>query len=336
VISRIIGAALMRRKIRFLFLLISIPAIAANFGANEVTFGGELLRDGVFLPGMEGKLFTGDSNEGAQRYFFEFSSSVNDVEVTLQKGRLIEVLPNDTLESMLEEMGRGNIVRFRLWSRATQYKGKNYLFPTYYLPMVKKIVEAAVREKIPIKDANIVRQKTQKKESGEVVKKAQVITSVNEVNDILSLPEEVLKKIQGKEKEAGSEPNEASESVEKDKLRTVTTKEQRIEIETGPRPLYRPNPILVDRLGDIIKADDKGFGQVGKYKFVPNAFGYGISRDNFILLPCQALEQAEKSLLESPDQLRYEAAGITANFKGQKYLLLYRTIRAHSHGNFMR
>jgi len=334
-LSRFYGAALMGKEIMILFLSVAMPAVAAVSAAVKAGSGGKVLRGGVFLPGVEGKLIAGDSNEGVKGYFFEFSSRVNVEEGGLTKGRLVQVLPTNTLENMLDEMEKGNVVRFYLWSRVTQYKRKNYLFPTYYLPIEKKVAEEVAGKETPVNNKG-VEHKAEKGQTGEVIEQGLRRASVNEANDILSIPQEVLKKMEEVGGEDGAEPNEVLEQQEQSKIRPETEKVRKVEIEVGKRPKYRRNPLLVDRIGYIVKADDKPCGEVGNYKFVPNAFGQGVSKESFILLPCQTMEEAERGLWASPDEVRYEVAGIVASFRGQKYLLLHRAVQVRSYGNFIR
>ena len=70
--------------------------------------------------------------------------------------------------------------------------------------------------------------------------------------------------------------------------------------------------------------------------FVPDAFGWNVGKTRYELLPCGVLEQALQTQAASPERIRFSVAGLVTEFKGKKYLLLQRTIRAYGHGNFVK
>lgn len=75
--------------------------------------------------------------------------------------------------------------------------------------------------------------------------------------------------------------------------------------------------------------------QKGKVKFFrPDAFGQNISRHQYLLLPCNALKAAEKEMPRSPGRERYNVSGLITSYKGRNYILLRRTVRTYTNGNF--
>ncbi|MBC8379401.1 MAG: hypothetical protein H8E62_09515 [Planctomycetes bacterium] len=90
-----------------------------------------------------------------------------------------------------------------------------------------------------------------------------------------------------------------------------------------------------------VTGDSNLIGRAGYLKkegkvryFQPNAFGYKVDTSKYILLPCGTLESSEKKMDKSPGRQRYEVSGLVTVYKGRQYLLLRRTVRTYSNGNF--
>jgi hypothetical protein len=88
-----------------------------------------------------------------------------------------------------------------------------------------------------------------------------------------------------------------------------------------------PMSLLVDVIGVVSVGPD---GPV----FTPDAYGWNISRTCYKLLPCGVLEQTLQRQAASPDLLRFSIAGLVTEFKGRRYLLLQRAVRAYDYGDF--
>ena len=91
----------------------------------------------------------------------------------------------------------------------------------------------------------------------------------------------------------------------------------------------------------VVTGDVNLIGRVGYLKqnkkikyFQPNAFGQNISRNQFILLPCEMLEVAENKMQKSPGRQRYNVSGLVTHYKGRNYMLLRRAVRTFTNGNF--
>lgn len=279
------------------------------------------LRDGFVLTGVDGKL-TGtdsndirfqDSNEGSQshyisfgvpkRWFFEFDLDVRDDKAVVKAGTSLELLPSSTLEKMTADMEKraavspvrskspkatavpsvrtSNGASYRLWGRVTKYKGKNFIFPIYFLPLGKT-------KRPPPSTLQESREKTG--------------PTLNDPNDALTIPKEILEKL---------------------KTRKILRPEQL------KKPLeLKQDSILADRTGFVVRQDD------GRLVFVFDALGRNVQQIILRLLPCQALESAEQEQSTEADRLQFKIAGILTKYKGNHYLLLERTTRVYSHGNF--
>ncbi|MBA7626561.1 hypothetical protein ES703_34013 [subsurface metagenome] len=90
----------------------------------------------------------------------------------------------------------------------------------------------------------------------------------------------------------------------------------------------KQDSILADRTGFVVRQGDS------RLVFVFDALGRNVQQISLRLLPCQALESAEHRQSAEVDPLRFKIAGILTKYKGNHYLLLERTIRVYSHGNF--
>jgi len=88
-----------------------------------------------------------------------------------------------------------------------------------------------------------------------------------------------------------------------------------------------PNRVLVDAVGFIERRESL-------LAFVPDALGRNVSGLRYELLPCRALEEAERRMAASPERIRIKVAGVVTTYQGKKYLLLQRVTRVYNHGNF--
>ena len=84
---------------------------------------------------------------------------------------------------------------------------------------------------------------------------------------------------------------------------------------------------LIGRAG-YLKQKDKV-----KY-FQPNAFGLKVDQHQYLLLPSQAVEEAEKEMQKTPGRQRYNISGLVTSYKGRNYILLRRAVRTYNNGNF--
>jgi len=252
--------------------LISVISMEPGFGASKVREGA--LRDGFLLAGVDGKLLTQDSND---RWLFELGTDVNDGRFFVKTGSAIELLPSSGLEKMTYDVKKRSSGNYRLWGKVTKYEDKNFIFPTYFLPLSKV-------------------------ESQEIQQPEQPAPqSLNEPNDVIRMPDEVLKKLGGR--------------------RIIRTEE----LEKGL--VLESDSMLADRIGFIE-------GEKINSKLVLDALGRNARRISFRLLPCIALEHAQQQQMSELEAVRFKTAGIVTRYKGEYYLLLQRAISVYTHGNF--
>jgi hypothetical protein len=283
-------------------LLLTYPAI---FAADK---NSELLRDGFFINGVDGKL-VGPDDKGV--YKFVADADISDDKAVIKAGTAVEVLASTGLSKMVENLpaapsasrDEASLARraqhgekaepgcgFRLWARVTTYRGRNYIFPVYFLPF-KQIdrEKQAQTSAFPPKGGP---------EGGR--------PTINEPNDPLSIPPEILEKLtSGKTIEPISALLPADRGLE-----------------------LKQDHILADRTGYIVKQGN------GQYAFVFDALGRNIDKTTITLLPCQTLEKAVSGSASGGEAIRFKAAGIVTKYQDNFYLLLQRTSRVYSNGNF--
>lgn len=127
---------------------------------------------------------------------------------------------------------------------------------------------------------------------------------INEEGDAVIIPEEIIEKL---------------------KTRRVVRPEK-----LGGKFDLKQDSILVDRTGYIKKLAD------GTKVFAFDALGRNVQQVKLQLLPCEAIEKAERKQARHPERLRFKVAGIVTKYKGRYYLLLQRVTRVYSYGNFGR
>ena len=199
-----------------LVFFISVVPATPGLGA-EIIRETPLLRDGFVMNGVDGNLIGPDSNDV---WFFELSSDVNDYRTIIKAGTKLELLRSSALEKMTADMKTRTTAAYRLWNgRVTKYKGRNYIFPNFFLPINTK-------KKKP----------TQKKDSlTEPGPERDLV--VDDSNDVLIMPPEVIEKLRLKR----SAPSA---------LRLEKNAEQ------STQTTRSTNLVLVDRTGFLIRQED--------------------------------------------------------------------------------
>lgn len=149
-----------------LFTLLLLMATAACADTAKQS----LLADGFVLTGVDGRLI--NSSDG-NRWLFRLDSETSDDKSTLPAGTTIELLDCATLEKMTDDVKNRSEPDYRLWGRVTRYKGRNFLFPGYFLPLSR---------------AEQPTQQTQPKGPDSAV-------AINEPNDPLAIPQQIIEQL---------------------------------------------------------------------------------------------------------------------------------------------
>lgn len=273
----------MAKKLILLVLVFSVCSVAVGAGKTRRT----VLPGGLALASVDGILTPPDSNG---TYFFKFDSDVKSGRGLIKPGTNIELLLSAGLEKLIENSKNNPKANYKLWGRVTKYNNRNFLFPTYFLSI------------------NQIKRPELGKPSENP--KRPTAPSINDPNDELFIPEEVIARLQ-------------------------------------KRKIIRPAQLIkrADLEADAILADRTGFvsGTAGpneavwdKLSFTLDAVGRSVGQISFHLLPCQALERTLQKQSTELDNLRLKVSGIVTQYNGEYYLLLQRARRVHSHGNFGR
>ena len=164
----------MTKKLTILVLFFFVSSIA--LGATDPKKNHCIpLRDGFALAGADGKLTTADSNGAPDRWFFEFDSELTDGRGEIKAGQSVELLASSTLEKLTIDAESRSVKNYRLSGRITQYDGKNFIFPDYFLPLGKEDAHQ------PSMSVELQGQNAR--------------PPINEPNDMVTIPEEILSKL---------------------------------------------------------------------------------------------------------------------------------------------
>ena len=252
-------------------------AAAAGLAPASGTKRPTPIPDDFSLMGVDGKL---TSEKGTDKWFFEFEADVSNQLGRIIAGTRLEVLPSSALEKMIANLQQHPDVSHRLWGKVTRYGRRNYIFADYFLPI-----------------SEVTRQKpATTQESQQAVE-----ITINEPNDELAMPEEIIARLQS---------------------RKIIRVEQ-----LGKGLELKQDSILADRTGFIRRSGRK-------FVFAFDALGRNVETIQLQLLPCKVFEWAHGRRMVEAEPVRFKVAGIVTKYKGQYYLLLQRAIRVHNYGNF--
>jgi hypothetical protein len=312
-----------RTSILFILVFfIGIVPTASGFGA-EIIRETPLLRDGFIMMGVDGNLIRqpGGLSDNNDVWFFELASDVNDYRTVIKAGTRLELLPSSALEKMTADKKMRTTVAYRLWnSRVTKYKGRNFIFPGFFMPLSK----AGKTEQKPSQETQRKQQKPAEIQSGQ---ERELPLALNEPNDVLAMPQEIIEKLRaGREKPAIS----TKPIVDSNEISVDDSQPAKEKLPDARRYIQSSDSIFVDRTAFLVEQDK------GRFAFVPDALGRNVQKLSLHLLPCATLELTELKQAAEPDTVRFKIAGIMTKYKGKNYLLLEKATRAYSHGNFGR
>jgi hypothetical protein len=302
-----------------LVFFIGIVSAASEFG-TEIIPETPLLRDGFAINRVDGNLIGPDGNDV---WFFELASDVNDYRTVIKAGTRLELLPSSALEKMTADKKMRTTAAYRLWnSRVTKYKGRNFVFPGYFMPLSK----AGKSEPEPSKEPQPRQQEPAEIQSGQ---ERELPLALDEPNDILAMPQEIIEKLRARRETTtvSKKPIADSNQISVDESQPATEKEK---LSDARRYTRSSDSIFLDRTAFLVEQDE------GRFIFVPDALGRNVQKLSLHLLPCAALELTELKKAAEPETVRFKIAGIMTKYKGDNYLLLERAKRTYSHGNFGR
>ncbi len=303
----------------FLVLAFSVNvALGASRFDTTITREPPLLRDGFVLRGVDGKLSGPDSNDA---WHFEIASDANDYRAVIKAGTKLELLPSSALEKMIADAKMRGEVTYRLWNgRVTRYKGRNFIFATFFQPLrparkpEPKVSTEPQQEQIEPVEAPPV----QERETEPIVR---------DPNDVLDIPLDMLEKLRARREEIATT---ARPIVDSNRV-LVGDPNRPGEDEKQPEHYSRgADSVFVDRTAFMVDRDD------GRLVFTLDALGRNIQQRSLHLLPCEVLELAERTRSAELEPVRFKIAGILTRYEGEEYLLLQKATQTYSHGNFGR
>lgn len=237
-----------------------------------------LLRDGFVLSGVDGSLVARGT-----KWYFELEQPVSDGASIIEKGTRLQMLASAGLEKMISDMKDRPKASYRLYNAVvTKYKGANFIFGDYFLPLTD--ISQAEPEKSIIEDKPVKGP------------------AINEPNDAVVIPKEILDKLQ---------------------TRRIIRPEN-----TSGKFEITQDSVLADRIGVIAAKED------GSREFVFDSVGRNMPKVSLELLPCQVLEITELRQASDPGRKRHRVSGIVTKYNDKYYLLLQQATRSYSHGNF--
>jgi hypothetical protein len=229
-------------------------------------------------------------------WLFELIADANSIHGVVAAGTRFELLPCGTLEPLIADANDRYATTYRLSGRVTRFRDKSFLFPIYYLPLSK------------LKDAE---SPGGQDKASEALQKA---AKGGEGDSELTIPPEVIAKLKDRRFVRAPQRDRGKPAGRRIPDRMLADAIGRIEPAVSPQPSISPD----------------------RFVFVPDAFGWSVDDVRYELLPCGVLEQALQTQAASPERIRFSVVGLVTEFKGKKYLLLQRAIRAYGYGNFVR
>jgi len=205
-------------KIMRLTFITNVLLAGAAFGAGASEK--VLVREGSVITGMGGKLslVKADANDGGAYirfdgddvWLFELGSDVNDYSNVLKAGAKLQLLPSTVLEKIIADFEEHPDGTYRLWGRITKYKGANYVFANFFLPVVEMAPmefdepNEAVVAADPPAEPNVVKTPAEPKIRPEpnepaATRKIEAPRPLRDPNGVLEIPQDVLDKLNSKE-----------------------------------------------------------------------------------------------------------------------------------------
>jgi hypothetical protein len=303
-----------------------LPLVAGPaFGAEPIVR--KLLPETAVFDRVDGQILHVDVND---TWLFELTAEGKTPEFQVPPGARFVLLPSATLARLIADVNDRYTPRYRLSARVTRYKGANYLFPTYYLPLSTFKEDTSPEDRG--RKAEVDRSSPKSKTEDQRVEEPE-----------FAIPPEVLEQLKKQRPprgprrgfETGKPPAPgARERVLVDSVGLVQSCRPPVagpELADPGSRLADPNGPPAEDSGPPIPGDDPT-GMI----FVPYALGWNLSDVRYVLLPCTVLEQTEQRQAWMPDRIRFSVAGLVTEFKGKKYLLPQRAALVYNYGNFGR
>ncbi len=163
----------MIKRVTLLILLMAAGAFAEEEPLKPVPGAVEkpLLRDGFVLMGIDGRMVARED-----KWFFEPDRDVSDGRTVFVAGSKIEMMPSAGLEKMVADIADNPGRSYRLYNAIiTVYRGENYLFCDYFLPLAEADTDIGQAPAGPNEPT--------------------IEVMINEPNDVVVIPQEIIDKL---------------------------------------------------------------------------------------------------------------------------------------------
>jgi hypothetical protein len=288
------------------FFVLALLFAGVGFGAQPAAR--KLLPETAILDRVDGKITHVDAND---TWLFELTQEVKTPDYTLPAGTRFVLLPSATLGRLAADVNDRAAPLYRLSARVTQYRGKNYLFPTYYLPLSKFKEDG-------------------KPEGGGQKTEGSSVKPPSGTPELV-IPPEVLEQLKKQRPPRG--PRRKTEPPQPAAAERVLVDCVGL-IESPRLAVLSPLLPVPSRQAPLPNWQPTAVGARTGLVFVPYALGWNVSNIRYELLPSRALEEAVQTQTQALDPLRFNVAGLATEFQGKKYLLLQRAIIVYNYGNF--
>jgi hypothetical protein len=288
-------------------LLLLLLATGAGLGAQAAVR--PLLPETAVLDRVDGRLLHVDAND---TWLFELTMDVKTPDYQLPAGTRFVLLPSVTLGRLIADVNERVAPRYRLSARVTRFREKNYLYPTYYLPLSKFKDGQGAEAESPTPPPEIRNPQVGAPE--------------------LAVPPEVLEQLKkqrplrGPRKSVPAQPKpiQGSERVLADCVGRIESRQEPVAGSPSSVPSGQSPP------------DNRQPSTANSWVFVPYALGWNLSNVRYELLPSQALEEALQKQARALNPMRFNVAGLVTEFQGKKCLLLQRAAIVYNYGDFGR
>lgn len=168
------------KMFKHLIILLLVIFLSGAFmpAVTAVSKKASVVEEGFVLGGAEGRLNSFDVNVPVAGWknggwSFAFDKVVAGNEGEISAGKMVTLLPSAALEQTVEGVGEHPALSYRLWGSVTKYRSENFIFGSYFLPVIGTKKNEA--------------QESELKE-GEI--------AINEPNDPLAIPDEVIAQLE--------------------------------------------------------------------------------------------------------------------------------------------
>ncbi|MBN2211117.1 MAG: hypothetical protein JW709_06940 [Sedimentisphaerales bacterium] len=241
--------------------------------------------------------------------------------------RPIEVLPNQTLMTMVNILGNRNdtSITFRIWGDITTYKERNYILIND-VGMLRLF--GSILPKKTDQDKN---KPLQQLNNNADLDTSENTSTINTEQD--SLPEELRRVLLSipRPRPIGEEQANITEEQTNKVISPIKSTETASESGSiAPKTGWRDGDLIIDRAGRLIYAGDQN-----EWLFTLESGGPNQPEIPLILHPNQLLEAMEKLWTQSNHRAQFRISGLATVYQNRVYLLMRKMQVVYDQGNLV-